>query len=86
MSPETPGQYRRGFLVSQILHFMEYREPVYPYRIIGLMARMDLFLKIELEVGDDERPQKLATEISRQLEKVYGVRRVEVQNLVTDPE
>lgn len=48
------------------------------------MVRTDLYLKVQLDHGDDERPQKLADEIARQLLKVYAVRNVEVQNVVSD--
>ena len=48
------------------------------------MARTDLYLKIELELGEDEKPEKLASEICRQLLKIYGVRSAEVQNMVRD--
>ncbi|HLJ47425.1 MAG TPA: hypothetical protein VKU01_15520 [Bryobacteraceae bacterium] len=46
------------------------------------MARTDLYLKIVLDHGDDDKPEKLATEICRQVAKIYGVRSAEVQNLV----
>jgi len=46
------------------------------------MARTDLYLKIELDLPDTEQPDKLATEICRQVSKIYGVRSAEVQNMV----
>ena len=48
------------------------------------MARTDLHIKVELAHGDDESPQKLGDEICRQLLKVYGVRRAEVSNIISD--
>ena len=60
-------------------HFMRAR---HLYRIIGLMARIDLYLKVELDLPDTERPDKLAADICRQLKKIYGVRAAEVQNMV----
>jgi hypothetical protein len=54
----------------------------YLYRIIGMMARTDLYLKIELDLPDTEQPDKLASEICRQVSKIYGVRSAEVQNMV----
>jgi len=50
------------------------------------MARTDLYLKVELEHGDDEKPEKLATDICRQLRKMYGVRSAEVSNMVARQE
>jgi hypothetical protein len=58
-------------------------EPVYPYRIIGFMHRTDVYLKVELEHADDEPPERIAAEICRRVEKLYGVRSVEVSNFVT---
>jgi len=51
-----------------------------------MMPRTDLHLKVELEHGDDEQPQRLAAEICRQVEKIYGVRRAEVSNLISRDE
>ena len=48
------------------------------------MARTDLHLKLELEHGDDEDPKKLASEICRQMLKLYSVRKAEVSNIVTE--
>lgn len=84
MSAWIPGQCRRGFRSSQILHFIEVQQAGYLYRIIGLMARTALHLKLELEHGNDEIPEKLAAEICRQLLKMYAVRSAEVSNIVTE--
>jgi hypothetical protein len=46
------------------------------------MQRVDLYLKIELELDDKDAPAKLAGEICRQIAKQYGVRRAEIQNVV----
>ena len=46
------------------------------------MARIDLYVKIVLDLPETERPDKLAAEICRQVQKVYGVRSAEVQNMV----
>ena len=48
-----------------------------------LNARTDIFLKIVLEHDKDERPEKLAEEICRRIEKLYGVRSTEVSSVVT---
>ena len=84
MSASIPGQCRRGLRSSQILHFIGFQEAGYLYRIIGLMARTALHLKLELEHGDDENTEKLASEICRQLLKLYAVRSAEVSNIVTE--
>jgi hypothetical protein len=46
------------------------------------MARTDVFLKIVLEHGPDERPEQLAEELCRRIEKLYGVRWTEVSSVV----
>ena len=46
------------------------------------MARIDLYLKVELDLDDKEKPDRLAAEICRQIRKVYGVREAEVSNIV----
>jgi len=50
------------------------------------MARSDLYLKVELDHPDEEQAQRLASEICRQILKIYGVRKAEVSNLVTPAE
>jgi hypothetical protein len=54
----------------------------YLHRIIGIMPRTYLYLKVELDHDSDEQPQRLASEICRQVRKLYGVRSAEVSNLV----
>jgi hypothetical protein len=46
------------------------------------MQRVDLYLKLELEIDEKDSPNKLANEICRQVLKTYGVRRAEVSNIV----
>lgn len=46
------------------------------------MKRMDVHLKVEVDVDDREKPEKLAQEICRMIQKVYGVRRAEVSSIV----
>jgi len=50
------------------------------------MARTDLYIKVELDHGDEEKPEKLASEICRQLRKMYAVRAAEVSNTVSRQE
>jgi hypothetical protein len=85
MSPFTPGHQRRGLRTPQILHFKG-GTASRPHRIIGVMARTDLYLKLELDHEPDEKPERLASEICRQLMKMYGVRTAEVSNLITRQE
>ena len=46
------------------------------------MARTDLYLKVELDLDQTEKPERVAAEICRLIRKVYGVRSAEVSNLV----
>ena len=46
------------------------------------MPRADLYLKIELDIDEDEKPEKLASEICRMIRKVYGVRTADVSSLI----
>jgi hypothetical protein len=46
------------------------------------MARTDLYLKVEIDIDEKEEPERLASEICRQIRKVYGVRSAEISNIV----
>ncbi len=46
------------------------------------MSRTDLYLKVELDLDEKERPERVAAEICRLIRKVYGVRSAEVSNMV----
>jgi hypothetical protein len=46
------------------------------------MNRADVYLKVELDLDDLEKPERIAAEICRMLRRVYGVRQVEVSNIV----
>lgn len=48
-----------------------------------VMARTDLYLKVVLDHDEEEKPERVAAEICRQIEKVYGVRTAELSNYVT---
>ena len=50
------------------------------------MAVTNLFIKVEIEHGKDEAPQKLGAEICRQIMKVYGVRSAELSNFTAAEE
>ncbi len=49
------------------------------------MPRTDVFLKIVLEHDKDDKPERLAEEICRRIEKLYGVRSTEISSVVTQP-
>lgn len=46
------------------------------------MQRLDIYLKVELELDNSEQPQRVARELERILSKHYGVRLVETTNIV----
>jgi len=52
------------------------------HRIIGFMPRMDVYLKVELDLDEKEKPDRLASEICRAIRKIYGVRSAEVSSIV----
>jgi len=49
------------------------------------MSRTDLFIKVVIDHDKAETPERLAAEVCRQAERVYGVRRAELTNYVTHP-
>lgn len=48
-----------------------------------VMARTDIYIKVTADLDRDESPERFASEICRQVEKVYGVRSAELSNFVT---
>jgi hypothetical protein len=48
------------------------------------MQRASLFLKVELELDEDDHFERIGEEICRQILKMYGVRRAELSNITTD--
>jgi hypothetical protein len=46
------------------------------------MPRTDLYLKVELDLDEKEKPERLAAEICRVIRKIYGVRSAEVSSMV----
>ncbi len=46
------------------------------------MHRVDLYIKVEIELEDEETPERVAKEICRQVEKMYVVRSAELSSLV----
>jgi len=47
------------------------------------MRRTNLFFKVEVEHDADDKPERLAAEICRQILKLYGVRQAELANFAT---
>ncbi|HZT38359.1 MAG TPA: hypothetical protein VFA28_10700 [Bryobacteraceae bacterium] len=46
------------------------------------MQRADIYLKLEIELDEQDDARKLGHELCRQLLKTYGVRSAEVSNIV----
>ncbi|MBV8827726.1 MAG: hypothetical protein JO217_07855 [Acidobacteriaceae bacterium] len=46
------------------------------------MQRLDFYIKVQVELDEDENPEKVASELCRQLEKIYVVRSAEVSSTV----
>jgi hypothetical protein len=47
------------------------------------MKRVDLYIKVEVELDEDDTAEKVAREICRQVEKIYVVRKAELSNAVS---
>ncbi|MGI8960221.1 MAG: hypothetical protein ACR2IV_10760 [Bryobacteraceae bacterium] len=48
----------------------------------GQMQRVDLYIKVEVELDEDETPERIAGEICRLLQKTYFVRSAELSSAV----
>jgi hypothetical protein len=48
--------------------------------------RANLFIKVEVEYDTKEPPERLAEQICRQIQKVYGVRTAEVSHVTPEDE
>jgi hypothetical protein len=46
------------------------------------MQRVDLYVKVEVELDEGETPERIANEICRLLQKVYFVRSAELSSAV----
>jgi hypothetical protein len=81
-SASTPGQCLRARRFSQslqrILNFYRITRISYDRK----MPRTDLYLKVEIDLDEKEQPERLASEICRQIRKVYGVRSAEISNII----
>jgi hypothetical protein len=47
-----------------------------------MMKAIDVYLKVEVDLEDEESPKRFAEELCRALKKIYGVRRAEVSTLL----
>jgi hypothetical protein len=47
------------------------------------MKRVDLYIKVEVILEEDEKVERVAAEICRHIERVYVVRKAELSNAVT---
>jgi hypothetical protein len=47
------------------------------------MQRVDLYVKVEVELEEEETPERVANEICRMLQKMYFVRSAELSSAVT---
>jgi hypothetical protein len=46
------------------------------------MKRVDIYVKVEVELEEEEVPERVAREICRQVEKMYIVRKAEPSHIV----
>ena len=46
------------------------------------MQRIDVYIKVELDLDDKEKPERVAQDVCRMVRKVYGVRSAEVSSMV----
>ncbi len=46
------------------------------------MQRVDLYIKVQVELDEEEKPDRVAREICRQIEKIYVVRSAELSSQV----
>jgi hypothetical protein len=46
------------------------------------MKRIDLYIKVEVELDEADVPERVAREICRQVEKIYVVRKAELSSAV----
>lgn len=46
------------------------------------MKRVDLYIKVEVELDEEEKPDRVANEICRQIQKLYVVRSAELSSTV----
>lgn len=95
MSASTAGHARLARRFPQSLHII-YEYGCQAFNAVETMTsapenrskirsvqRVDVFIKVEVELDEDEKPERVAKEICRQVEKIYVVRRVELSSMIT---
>lgn len=50
------------------------------------MKRINVYLKVEVDLDEGESAERLSREMVRMIQKMYGVRKAEVQNIQTHGE
>lgn len=65
-------------------YFAEYR---FGHRLLAIiesapMQRVDLYIKVTVDLEEDEKAERIAAEICRQIEKLYVVRSAELSSTV----
>ncbi len=80
--PFTAGQ---DLVARRLPHNLQTTARVisYKYHRNRKMKRVDIYVKVEVELEEDERPDKVAREICRQVEKMYIVRSAEPSHIVS---
>jgi hypothetical protein len=68
------------FIVSS--RIQETRKALRPASYHQNVARIDVYLKIELDLDAKEKPERVAAEICRTIRRIYGVRKAEVSSMV----
>jgi hypothetical protein len=48
--------------------------------------RANLFLKIQIELDEDQNAERIGEEICRHIKKMYGVRQAELSSVTSDEE
>jgi hypothetical protein len=61
---------------------MDFQDELLSYLLGREMQHVDLYIKVEVELADDEKLDKVAREICRQVEKIYVVRKAELSSAV----
>ncbi len=46
------------------------------------MKRVDIYVRVEVDLDEDEAPERIIREICRHLEKLYAVRKAELTNTI----
>ncbi|HNY41769.1 MAG TPA: hypothetical protein PKJ41_15320 [Bryobacteraceae bacterium] len=50
------------------------------------MKRINVYLKVEVDLDEGESAERLSREMVRMIQKMYGVRKAEVQNMIAHGE